>query len=268
MFGILYQTIVITVYSAGRSLALTTPLAVFVAAVLYAHHHFGVPLEVWFALMVVLVGLVSMYLVAALRAMLHPESPPDFWDVVLFGRRHVDFLAFSAATFIVLGILIFVLIYIVTMLYGYLEVLAETAPPEGEVGAEYGYGEGGAALFLHGSQIFTVAFFIAAAVLWSIFFRIFIKMPAYIDGFEISSGEALDLTAHNRRHILVMSAVLNAAFLTVTGVLPWEELELWVRYLMVGCAVWGGLHLNLAFSVAAYRHYTEGYQMRRSGEDF
>ena len=93
------------------------------------------------------------------------------------------------------------------------------------------------------------------------FLRIFIKMPAYVDGFEVSSSEAMDLTAPYRRHILIMSTVLNAIFLTIVGLLPWDAL-LWVRILMGGCVVWAGVHLNLAFAVAAYRQYTEGYQMR------
>lgn len=87
-------------------------------------------------------------------------------------------------------------------------------------------------------------------------------MPAYVDGFELSSGEALELTDSYRRHILIMSVAINAAFFAITGALPWEESAPWVRILMAGCSVWGVVHLNLSFSVAAYRQYTAGYRMR------
>lgn len=262
MLGVLYQTVLIGVYGAGHSLAYAAPLAAFAGAFSALYLNYDIR-PVWlFAALAAALGFLTLYIMAALRAMLYPEAPPPFSEAWRFRRRHIDFLAFSAATFIVLGLLIFALIYTVGTLYVHIEGLENAAAEPPQTGEEYGYGEGSAEVLLYGSRLFTFLSFIAAFILWGLFFRIFIKMPAYADGFEISSGEALDLTSSYRRHILIMSVFLNAAFVAVINALPWGEFVLWVKIAAVECAVWACVHLNLAFSVAAYRRYTEGYSMR------
>lgn len=259
MFNLLHRTVLIAVNGAAHSFQYAAPFMTAVAAVaaVYWRGDLLPPFGAAILALVVLAAFGIPYIGAVLHTMLRGETPP-FVQVLRWRLRDLDFLLFMAAAFLFGGLLIVLIADIGMNLYDY-AALQEDNPTRGE---KYGYGEGAALVLLFGSRTFAAVFFIAAILLWSYFSRSAMRIAAYMDGYDLSSDEAMVLTRHYKLQIMAVSLLVNTGLSIAVVSTPWGLWEWWLQAIMAGVAAWVFLHINLALSVAMYEKYAAGYQMR------
>ena len=260
MFDLLYRAAAIAVHGAAHSFQYAAPfMAAASASAALSHWRDGwlSPLSAALLSLAVLTAFGVPYVGAVLHTMLRGETPP-FRDVLRWRRGDFDFLMFVAAAFLFGGMLTALVAEIAATIHDYAEALASRPSPE----EKYGYRSGIVLFALFGSRTFAAIFFICALLLWSYFFRTALRIPAYMDGYDLRSEEAMTLTRHYRLQILAASLLMNTGLSAAAASAPWGVAEWWARAIMVGIAAWSFLHANLALSTAMYQKYTRGYKMR------
>ena len=261
MIRILYETFKNAITGAVYSLHYAAPFIATVS-VLSALHLYGTVVLSWGAILsaaAVLMIVGTPFVIMVLHIMLRGETPP-LLHAVRWGRRELDFLVFTASTFIFGGVIVIFVAHLGVMMHDYAEFLVADEKPH----EKYGYGEGVTLVALSFSRGAAALFFLVAVFLWSHFTRTAIRIPAYVDGYDLSTAEARSLTQHGILRILAASLFINIGGVTAATFLPWQSFELWSRALLAGFAVWGFLHTNLALYTVLYHEYTEGYHMRNS----
>lgn len=253
----MYDTAETGVRGAAHSLHYAAPFiaAVAVVAALYMHGELLSPYAAAALMLVALLLFGTTYTVAILHVMVRGYTPP-FMEVLRWRLRDFDFLVFVALSFIFCGSLVAMVANFGVEMHNYAESLRSAQSPDDK----YGYKDSMVLVVLFGSRVFATGFFILSVLLWSFFFRTVMRMPAYIDGYDLRASEALALTRHDKFRILAVSLLMNVG-LSAAALSSWRDTDLWLRALLAGFAVWSFLHANLALSVAIYRKYTEGYRM-------
>lgn len=202
----------------------------------------------------------TLYVTAVIGSMVRGQSN-KFIEVLLWRRYHLDFLLFSASVFLFMGMLWVVISDIFLTMNEYAEIAQSRAVETGSHHS-FGYAHGNALIAIFGSRTFAAGFFIAALLLWIYFFRIAIKIPAYIDGFNLSTPEAITLTRPVWSRIALVSLFINIGLSSIAVLAPWDAAQWWEKGMLAALTIWIFLHINLAMSVVMYQTYTEGYQMQ------
>ena len=268
MFSILYQMSYVAFYGTRRSLMYALPLLLFIFTTCVIYLNFKPPLLLALAVVGGFLFLGALYLIAVLTAMLRPQDAFRFIESLRWRRRHWDFLGFSAAAFLLLGVLIVILGDLAHTLHVY-SLALESKPTSAAAHDAYGYEQGGRLIFLFGSRLLAGVFLVATFILWIFFFRTGIKVPAYVEGYSLRSDEALDLTRLYRWQITAMSLLVNVPLLAALLAIipPWEGLAWWFKSLISCAVVWLFLHMNMSLLIGMYWTYTQGYSMQRLRRD-
>lgn len=262
MFDILIRATAIAIYGAVHSFQYAAPFMAAAAAVAAVYRRADWLSQTESAALAFAVFLLfgPPYIAAALHIMLRGEAPP-FMRVLRWRRRDLDFLVFMAGSFLFGGMLILFVADVGVSLSDYAEL--RESPEDKPQYAEYGYGEGATIVVVFGSRAFAAGFFLGALFLWGYFFRASVRIPAYMDGYDLSGGEAMDATRNHTLQIVAASLLINTGLSAAAVSAPWGVAEWWLQAVMAGVSAWAFLHFNLALSAAMYQKYTEGYSMRR-----
>ncbi|MGI9297887.1 MAG: hypothetical protein ACR2QC_08320 [Gammaproteobacteria bacterium] len=265
MFHLLYQAVAVAVHGMAHSFRYAAPFmaAAAVAVTVYRRGDLLSPSGSTLLAAAVFFVFGPPYISAVLHIMLHGKPPP-FMRVLRWQWRDLDFLLFMAGSFLFGGMLI-LFVADVGMSLGDYAALRESPETETEAKpqyAGYGYGEGATIVVVFGSRAFAAGFFLAALWLWGYFFRAAVRIPAYMDGYDLRTGEAMTATRNHSLQIVAVSLLINVGLSVAAVSAPWSAAEWWLQAVMAGVSAWAFLHFNLALSVAMYQEYTAGYSMR------
>jgi hypothetical protein len=266
MIALIFQTIYIAVYNAAKSFYYAVPtLLVFdVLAAAYFHVYESmppIPLALGAFCIILFFGI--LYVFVSMRLMLDPHAPPLFMETLLWKRAHSDFLVFIGIFFLLLGVLIMIMADRAQVLSEFTQNLIYQRA-NAKIEEEHSVHQTGIIVVLFSSRVFVGFFIIGMVALWIYAYRACIRIPAYADGWQLSTHEAMDLTKTKILEIIFCSLFINNGLLVFASVvLLWDIDELWLKAVTVGGVFWLFLHANMALSVAMYKRYTEGYQMRR-----
>ena len=262
MINLFYRTIAIGVYSAPDSARYAAPMLGFFFLAAAGISRFDLQSAATAALAALSLGLVTPFLVATLRVMLHPEDSQRLLETLRWRASYVDFLVFGIFSLVLVGGLVFAVSGIAVAVTDYIEAAKalETQPTDQGV-QQFGYGAAAVKVLLSGAQVMVGAAALLALVLWIYFFRILMCLPALADGFYLSSGEALEIAGHYRMTIFVVSVVLNAGLLGFMSL--WRMESPWLMSLAAAGCCWLFLHANMALATAMYQIFLQGYEMRK-----
>ena len=263
MFSLIFHTIQLAVRMAGFAAYYAPPLLILSTLAFFFNLHFLPPWHINFATIIGVMIFAAPYVAVTLQAMLHPyEAPPSFWRGVLLQPDHIDFMVFITCAFMLLG-LVMLTMFDAALFFS--ETVGDLQEKNTAAqAASYSFQRSSILLLLFGSQAATIIAAVIAIMLWFYFFRSILRMPAHVNGYDISSEEAMDLTRHAKWKIFLSSWILNGA-VAAGGLwlLPWKESPLWLQSIYAAAGVLVILHVNISFSVVLYQTITPGYTMRK-----
>ena len=271
MWHLLIHGIWTTLVNIRQSFVYFLPCNIAVFIAIYAYQYYSMGLSLLSLILGGIFVLGSPMIICVFHAMLNFGADlRPFKEMYSWGWRQIDFMIFVALMFY------FMLMFSVAAINGTLaihdaleakgiSIWQEIEVNTHEIGVDTHkignpYNE---LILILGSRVAIGGFIVVLLFVWYYFSRLYIRMPAFVDGFWLRSEEALALTRHESWQIFFLSAFINTSFLSIISTtLPWSESTLWINAVLATLSIWLLLHINFAFATVAYRRYTEGYHMQ------
>ena len=170
------------------------------------------------------------------------------------GRGQVDFLIFTLSSILFFGVLISVLGDIAISMYDSANELEMQMNDrrESDSYTKYGYGGGAIIIALYGSKFFAGAALLGAILLWNFMFRIAIKMPAHVEGNEMTQSQALFITQYHSTEIMAVSLIFNVILASLVFFALPLDMGWFERSVVICFVSWLFVHVNMSMLVATY----------------